>query len=236
MELRLVNKKAEGSDVTTFSFSFTEKVNFIPGQFMKYTLPHENPDDRGIQRFFTISAAPDENIVSITTRVPENSSSFKEALSQLKNGEAISAEGPFGSFTYQDFNQPAVFMAGGIGITPFRSILVDLDNKNINAPITLIYASRSQPVIFKELFDSLALKRDRLQVVYLIDQPAEDWKGETGRITPELIKKYIADVNIPVYYVSGPKPMVDGMAEMLGQMGIDENSVKKDMFPGYSDF
>jgi ferredoxin-NADP reductase len=231
--LTLQEKKAETADVTSFIFSSDKPMEFIPGQYTKVEVVHDNPDDRGTTRYFSISAAPSEGHIQITTRLSERSSTFKTALNALPVGAQIPARAPSGSFVYTDTTRPAIFIAGGIGVTPFRSIIKEFDIQNTEMPITLIYASRTPDIAFKDLFDDIAQRHSSFKVIYVIDQPAEGWTGEVGYITAELIKKYVPDIQIPLFYASGPKPMVEGLEKTLEEMGIDQNNIKHDYFPGY---
>ncbi len=125
MPLRFVRSQQESQGTHSFLFETSEALNFQAGQYLQLTLPHGDVDDRGDTRWFTISSAPHERLLRITTRIARPSSSFKHALTGLAPGALAQAEGPAGDFTYRDEARPAVFIAGGIGITPFRSILAD---------------------------------------------------------------------------------------------------------------
>src|SRR3989338_6724385 len=117
----------ETPEVKSYYFVADAPINFKAGQFLKYFLSHPESDQRGVSRYFTISSAPQEKTIMMTTKfVPGDGSSFKQALLKIAPGDHIEAEGPSGSFTYQDHLQEVVFVAGGIGITPFRAILMDL--------------------------------------------------------------------------------------------------------------
>lgn len=235
MQLRLLDKQSETADVTSFIFEKPENFAFQAGQFLRWLLPHPNPDDRGTQRFFTISAAPNEPFLMITTRFAKESSSFKKALENLQIGDFIQAEGPNGDFTYPENNPPAIFIAGGIGITPFRSILKNSDQGGTNPPITLIYANRNSQIVFKKLFDDIQLKNSAFRKIYVLDQVEPGWTGPVGKIDAKFIQSYIPnyqDTNL-IYYVSGPKLMVQGVSDMLTKLGINPEKIKTDFFPGY---
>src|SRR3989344_3471118 len=135
MILTFFEKKQETKDVMSFKFKTDEPLSWQPGQYLFYTLPNDGPDNRGVTRYFTISSAPFEKIVIITTRIslPAGrqvmpSSTFKKSLLNLKIGEKIEASGPDGDFTVENHKKNYIFIAGGIGITPFRSILLDLNH------------------------------------------------------------------------------------------------------------
>ncbi len=227
MKLTLQEHRKETSDVETFLFEPEEPVQFVPGQYMKYTLEHENPDNRGRTRYFSIASAPSENIVQITTRFYEESSTFKTALQAMQPGDTIEANPPSGMFTYPHPDRPAVFIAGGIGITPFRSILVDLDSRGIAPQVTLIYANRSEEIAFKALFDELANKYPSFTVHYLI---------EPERITADYIRQHVPDLTERTVYISGPEPMVEAFSTMFtDELGVERERIEEDFFPGYAD-
>lgn len=227
MILTLFNKVPRTADVTSFYFKPQIPVKWEAGQYMHFTLPHDNPDDRGTSRFFTISSAPFEENIMLTTRFTgDTSSTFKNALLKMEIGQNISALMPQGEFVIKDFAKNYVFIAGGIGITPFRSILLDLDfNKKLsNMEIFLIYSNRSNDIVFKEEFDSLGLKNPILKVRYVISP-------EICNI--ELIKNTISDFQGKIYYISGPINMVKSIEDALSKAGIEDDRIKKDYFPGY---
>jgi len=227
MILTLFNKVSRTTDVTSFYFKSQVPLKWEAGQFIRFTLSHDNPDDRGTSRFFTISSAPFEENIMITTKFAgDTSSTFKIALFKMKIGQEISATIPQGEFTVKDFGKSYVFIAGGIGITPFRSILLDLDfNKQLgNIEIYLLYSNRSSDIVFKEELDNLVFKNPFLKVRYIISP-------EVCNI--ELIKNTIPDFQGKLYYISGPINMVRSLEDALSNAGIEDSTIKKDYFPGY---
>lgn len=238
MNLHLIEKSQTSSSVISLFFQPDQKFDYQPGQYLRYTLNHPNPDNRGVIRYFTIASAPQEPAIMITTRLAaQHGSSFKSALSNLNIGDEIEAEGPRGSFTYPNPNQKTVWIAGGIGITPFRSMLMDLTFKKLDPDITLFYANRNEEIVFKELIDHYLATHQNFKVIYVVEEPSTSWQGQTGRISPELIKKFVPDYqqNPPLFYASGPEPMVEGFGTMLESMGIPKDKFKQDFFPGYQD-
>lgn len=235
MKLLLTKHLQETEDIDTFVFTPEEPISFQPGQYLRYVLDHPHADERGIKRYFSIASAPSERTIQLTTRFAEKSSSFKLALRKLKPGSEIEAMGPMGDFTYPHPEKQAVFLAGGIGITPFRSILVELAHNNtFQAPITLLYANRTGDIAFRELFDKMALEHPQFKVIYVVsDDPS--WTGEKGRINEDLIHKYVPDLQTPLFYVSGPEPMVEAMSAMLQGINIPKSQIEEDFFPGYED-
>jgi ferredoxin-NADP reductase len=192
---------------------------------MHYVLPHDAADDRGVERWFTNSAAPSEGEVRITTRINhEHSSSFKSALQALQPGDTIEADGPEGDFTLDDLARNYIFVVGGIGVTPVRSILTEAASQGQQPHATLLYANRNQDVTFRDELEALKAKNPNLTINYVIDPQ---------RIDDELLKSTLESVENPLVYVSGPEPMVKSMMEQLKALGVTEDNLKADDFPGY---
>src|SRR5581483_1594670 len=157
MKLELLERKPEVPGVESFIFKPLEPIVWKPGQFFHYVLHHEPTDGRGSDRWFTIAAAPSEGVAMITTRfTDEKGSSFKKALADLKIGDTIEISDLDGDFTVDDLAAEYVFIAGGIGITPFRSILKELDNTGKRITATLPYANRDQNIVYKEELEAFA--------------------------------------------------------------------------------
>lgn len=250
MKLRLVEKKPEAKDITTFYFQPEAALDYKPGQFLRYYISDPQHDERSENRFFSISAAPFENRIQLTTKfVPGDGSTFKKDLQQLKVGDSIEAFGPSGSFTLDDPVKQYVFIAGGIGITPFRAILLDLDRRGLPLNITLLYANRTQQALFKNEFNDLALKHPEFKIFYVISDEPITAKQLTpnveiipGRIDENLIQsslpeegRTISNLQSPIYYISGPEPMVMAFEEMLKKLGVQKENTKRDYFPGYTE-
>jgi ferredoxin-NADP reductase len=231
--LTLTARYPEAEGITSFRFRPEPALAFQAGQYLRYTLDHPDPDERGISRFFTIASAPAEGCVLLTTRFSTPGSSFKQALRRLEEGAVVAAAGPSGQFVYADRATPAVFIAGGIGITPFRSILVDLAARDLDPDITLLYANSTSDIAFQPLFDNLAAKQAHLKVVYTVTQPTPDWPGPVGRIDEGFIRQHVTALDQALFYVSGPKPMVEATAKILINVGIRPACIKQDFFPGY---
>ena len=226
MKLTLSKTRPEAAGVTSFIFEADRPVSWTAGQYLHYTLPHPQMDDRKNKRWFTISAAPSEGHIMVTTRFAgEKSSSFKRALFAMQPGDVIEAEGPEGDFVVSDTDREYIFIAGGIGITPFRSILVDAKARGVKLHVTLLYANRDQEIPFKQELEDLAEANPDLKV-RLVVAPA--------KIDQALLKPVLGEVHNPLVYVSGPEPMVEAMEQELKELGVPEDSIVGDFFPGYT--
>lgn len=224
MQLTLVEKKKEAEDVISFIFKPEIPFSWKPGQFLHYTLKHKNYDSRGPDRYFTIASAPYEQIVQITTRFAKDGSSFKKALKAFKIGDTIEGVAPDGNFTIGDPDQKFIFIAGGIGITPFRAILLDFAHKNIPVHVTLLYANKISNFAYKEELKNIAKLNPNFKIYYFVDP---------NRIDEDAIKKTVANLRKKIFYVSGPEPMVESLDELLEKLGVPKNHIKNDFFPGY---
>lgn len=225
MKLVLIGKKTEAADATSFIFKSEITTPWQAGQFLHYTLPHDNPDDRKDERYFTISAAPFEKNIMLTTRFAEKGSSFKRALSALPLGGTIEASGPEGDFVITDSGTELIFIAGGIGITPYRAILLDLDRRGVSINAKLLYANRDSSFIYKEELGALTAKHKNFTIRYFVSPE---------RIDEIVIRKEVADLTRPTFYVSGPEAMVESFEKMLLGMGVPDGNLKRDYFPGYN--
>lgn len=224
IQLTLVEKENLVDNIWAFRFTSTQPLTWIPGQFIRVELDHDNPDDEGTKRFFTISSAPYEEIVQITTRVTD--STFKQALAALTIGGALPMiKEPDGDFVWQASERSLVFIAGGIGVTPFRSILKQRvhDGQPLNA--TLIYSGRDENLPFKEEFDTWAVEHPELTVKYVI--------GE--RLTSEKIAELQPTINESLVYISGPEPMVETLGHQLKAAGLPDGQLQQDFFPNYNE-
>ncbi len=233
MNLNFVEKVQNTIDCFSFFFKSSDPIIFKAGQHMNFTLPHDNPDNRGITRYFTIASAPYESLIMITTRIAlEHSSTFKKALMNMEKGSSISALPPQGKFIIEGYVKRYVFIAGGIGITPFRSILFDLahnnvlshNNKTKELEIFLLYSNRSNDIVFKDELDLLANQESSFKVRYIISP-------EVCNI--EMIRASIPYYRDKAYYISGPPGMVKSIGESLSADNIDDSQIKRDFFPGY---
>lgn len=225
MKLILATRKEEVPGVTSFIFEPAEAVTWKAGQFFHYVLHHRPTDDRGSDRWFTISSAPSEKHVMITTRLAaEKGSTFKKALQELKIGDAIEMSDLDGEYIVEDLAAEYVFIAGGIGITPIRSILKELDQKGAQISATVLYANRDQNIVFKDELESFVKNNPKLKIQYIISP---------DRIDEAKIKELVPDLQKPLFYVSGPEPMVEGLGNTLKAIGVQADHLIQDWFPGY---
>jgi len=209
--------------------------DFTPGQYVRMILPHKS-DDRGTSRYFTISSSPQEKkFLIFTIRIFD--SSFKRTLHDLKPGNLVQFFGPMGWFILPE-HEPLekVFLAGGIGVTPFHSLLQHLKNEKLKEPITLFISfKKKEEIIFFDDLQKITKKNNKIRVIYTLTQEkgVSDWAGEVGRVTGAMFAKYQIDIQKPVFYVVGSPNMVAGTRDLLFELGIDEERIQVEDFTGY---
>lgn len=234
MKAALEHIEDVAQNIKTFWFKPENHPEHTPGQYLRWYLPHENPDERGERRWFTISASPtEEPLVSITTKfASEKGSTFKSKLQDLKPGDQMEYTGPFGDFVLpQDKSIPLIFVGGGIGVTPFRSIIKYLADAEQKRDIQMIYAANSlEEVAFKDLFEN------GTKLTPVLGNPPPNWAGESGRLDGARILSLTKHGDRTLFYLSGPEPMIEALAKDLEKNGVDTNQIVTDFFPGYSAF
>jgi glycine betaine catabolism B len=223
----------------TYDFVFNpgKRLAFTPGQYMEWTLPHPHPDDRGNRRYFTLASSPTENTIRIGIKFNPNPSSFKQSLQDIKKTREIVASQISGDFTLPtNPNQKLVLIAGGIGITPFRSMIKYLIDKIEKRQIVLFYANRKKSdIAYRDIFDQAQYLLG-IKTVYVLsdkNQAPPDWKGKIGHIDADMIKSEVPDFSDRKFFISGPHNMVDSFKISLKELGLKPDHVKTDYFPGF---
>ncbi len=231
----LTLKKTEEIAKNIYAFHFTTAHAFMyrAGQYLEWTLPHSRSDIRGIRRYFTIASSPTESEIMLAARIAEGSSTYKQRLHTLTPGDTITVTQLSGDFvlpkSVQD--QTIVCIAGGIGITPFRSQIKYLIDTKQTARIVLFYCNKTEgDIAWRELWDEA--KAIGVQTVYVLDTPSSDWSGEIGFVTADMLKKYCNEPHSARYYLSGPPGMVNGYRTMLKGIGVYDSHIVRDYFSG----
>jgi len=223
--LKFIKKIQNAKNIFSFIFEAPDEYEWIAGQFIQITFPHDKPDDRGIKRFFSISSAPFEKNVMITTRFDnQNGSSFKKAFYNVTAGSFIESTLPKGEFIVTKQDKKIIFIAGGIGITPIRSIILDLNYNHRLNDTDLLYSNRDGDIPFKEEVERIKDTNTFFNIHYFINPVS---------ISEETLNK-IYDIFPDCYaYLSGPPAMIKSIADLLSSKGIAEDNIKTDYFPGY---
>lgn len=238
--LRLKEKIQIAPDIYDFIFAPNRQLAFVPGQYMEWTLGHEMPDSRGNRRYFTLASSPTENNLRVGVRFYDRkkSSTFKRAMLAMHGSQEIVASQLAGDFVLpEDPNQKCIFIAGGIGITPFRSMIQYLLDTRQRRPITLFYANRSaSDVVYKDVFDR-AQQQLGIKTIYTLTDTKphpSTWKGRVGHFNAQMIKQEVPDYRKCVFYLSGPTTMVENFDTILNNMGVPRSHIKRDFFPGFA--
>lgn len=239
LSLALKDKKKLAQHMHEFVFTPSQKLAFQPGQYLEWTLPLKRPiDTRGNRRYFTIASSPTEPEIKLGVKIEEGKwSTFKKHLSEMKNGDILAASQLAGDFTLpKDPSKKLLFIAGGIGITPFRSMIQYLVDKNEKRDIIMLYTTpHPDELAYIPLFDE-AEKKLGIKVVYVItreENAPNDWKGKKGRITEDMLKEVAPDYKDRDAYLSGPNAMVESYKSLLHQAGTAWNRIHADYFPGF---
>jgi ferredoxin-NADP reductase len=225
--LKLKEKRKIANDTYDFVFEPNRKMPFHPGQYLEWTLGHKSPDLRGNRRYFTIASSPTEEHIRLGVKFYPKGSTFKKKLLEIERGTSLIAGQLAGDFIMpHDKNKKLVFMAGGIGITPFRSMIKYLLDINERRDIVLIYSNYSETdIAYQEILKEAQEKLD-LKIVHVLT-------NNSGPTTAELIKREVPDHHERHFYISGSQSMVTAFDRMLRSLGVHETKIRKDFFPGF---
>jgi ferredoxin-NADP reductase len=232
-QLKLLDRY-ETNHLHILKFTKPEGFQFTPGQYGGFTLMNPAETDAGgITRRFSLLSTPADPFIAIATR--RQNSAFKRVLCDMQPGDLIKFAGPTGNFTlHTDTHIPAVFIAGGIGIAPFHSMITHALAQYSTQLLYLFYGNQHPSnAAFLDELSVLAKAHPTFKFIPTFDQAEPAWEGETGYISHTMIKKYIPDIQIPIYYICGSPAMVTTLQELLVEMGIDEAHIRTEDFPGY---
>jgi len=223
----------------TLALQFEKPAGFTfrPGQWIDVTLLNPGETDaEGNTRAFSIASSPLEDYLLVATRLRDTA--FKRQLPNLPLGTEVKIEGPGGSLAlHNNSSRAAVFLVGGIGITPVRSILWRAANDKLAQRIFVFYSNRRpEDTAFLEELTDLQKQNSNYTLIATMTgmtKSTQPWNGETERISPVLLTKHLTDVQSPIYYVVGPPGMVNGARDMLNHTGIDDDDIRSEDFGGY---
>ncbi len=216
--LKVLKKRIETANVFSLILEKPKHFDFYAGQYLDIELAVQ--DKFGNSRAFTISSSTTEDFLMITTK--KGVSPFKKFMEQLKTGDIITTSHPAGTFIL-DQSAPAIFIAGGIGITPFRSMVKYAADKKLTTPITLIYLNSGHNFLFKKELETWQKQLPNLEIVYINTAKYGHLKTlDTKYLTPNTI-----------FYLAGPPKMVDDFEKILVDLGVDQTNIRYDRFDGY---
>ena len=235
--ITLIEHIEVAENTMAFRFEKPDGWVFRPGQSLDMTLvdPPET-DAEGNTRAFSIASAPHEATLMTATRL--RNSAFKRVLKSLPAGSEVRIEGPFGDFTlHNNASRPAVILAGGIGITPFRSMVFDAAKRRLAHRIFLFYSNRRpEDAAFLEELEALQQENPSYKLIATMTEMENSrrfWRGETGLINHEMLARHLAGASNAIYYVAGPPSMVNGLRTMLAESGVDTDDIRSEEFSGY---
>ncbi|HIH75051.1 MAG TPA: FAD-dependent oxidoreductase [Methanosarcina sp.] len=216
-------------DIKSIRFEKPQGFHYLAGQYIFVTLGN-GPDE--MTKHFTLSSSPTEDFLEITKRLTGHP--FANALASLSVGDKVSMNGAFGKFTFQGDYDKVGMLSGGIGITPLRSIIKYSIDQKSGVSITLLYSNRSEDdIAFRNEFEDIQKENSSIKVIETITKPDPYWKGASGRINTEMVKKFIPDYPERTFYTSGPQKMVESMVSLLKELGVPEEQIRQEYFPGY---
>jgi ferredoxin-NADP reductase len=230
-------RKRVGDGTAVFYFEKPANFEFKAGQFANFTLLDATKTDlKSYTRTLSLANAPHEKNLIVAMRLRD--SAFKRALNESPVGARVLVQGPYGNLGFHNnMARPAVFLAGGIGITPFRSMIWQATHTQSAHKMYLFYSvRRAEDAAFLEEIQAMKNLNPRFECIATITQPDKrknGWHGETGHITQEMLEKWIGDINTPIYYIAGPPEMVSGVRLMLSTAGINDDDIRAEEFFGY---
>jgi ferredoxin-NADP reductase len=234
----LLGRTEVAKGTMAFQFEKPKDFAFKPGQYIDLTLSGSQPQfgpSSGLTHTFSIASSPSDEDLVVTTRM--RNTVFKQAISTLPIGSPARIEGPMGSFSlHNNTARPAVFLAGGIGIAPFLSMLYHAAEEKLRHSIVLFYANRYlEDAAFIETLWKLERDNPRFRFVPTLTRAANNngWKGKTGHIGLQMLFAHVGILRGPIYYIAGPSTMVAATRRTLSEVCVDEDDIRTEEFGGY---
>lgn len=236
-KIKLKSREEVAADTMAFHFEKPSGFAFTAGQAGEFTIldPPEE-DAEGNKRAFSLASAPYEEDLIIATRMRDTA--FKRSLKKIPLGSELLMDAPWGELVlHEDVSVPAVFVTGGIGVTPVRSMVLQATRERSPRKLVLFYANR-HPQDAAFLDELMKAEGENSNFVFVptmtkADDGSTQWKGETGIIDRAMLERYLDDLTRPVYYVCGPPEMVSAMQKLLKDAGVKDANVRVEEFSGY---
>ncbi|OCX68097.1 oxidoreductase [Acidithiobacillus thiooxidans] len=236
-KIKLKRKQEIAAGTMAFYFEKPEGFTYKAGQYADFTLinPAET-DAEGNTRGFSLASAPYEDFLMFTTRMRDTA--FKRVLKTVELGAELTLNGPGGSFTlHNNARIPAVFLTGGVGVTPVRSIVLQAAHDKLPHKIFL-FDSNNRPEDAAFLEELMEAQKENPNYSFIgtmtqVEKSSRAWHGEIGFITQAMLLKFIGDLTLPIYYVAGPRSMVHAMRNLLNEAGVNDDNIRTEEFSGY---
>jgi ferredoxin-NADP reductase len=218
-------------NVTSFRYPRPAELNYKAGQFLFITL---KAGEKELSKHFSFSSSPTEKThIEFTKKLSD--SDFSAALRELKKGDWARIDAPYGNFTFEGEHEKIGLLGGGIGITPFMGICKYCTDMRLDTKVTLLYGNRTEnDIVFRKELEMLQRQNKNLKVVFTLNEADSEWKGATGFITADMIKKEIPDFKETVFYTCGPPAMVQVMEKLVEKLGLPKTQLKREYFTGYT--
>ncbi len=218
-------------NVVSYRFPRSSELDYKAGQFFVVALRHEGKE---LSHHFSFSSSPTEtDHIEFTKKLSD--SEFSAALKAAKAGDWARIDGPYGQFTFEGEYPKIAMLGGGIGITPFISIIRNATDKGIKSMITLFYGCKTPAdIVFHGEFEELAKRNPNLKIVFTVNEAPPDWKGSKGNINMDMIKRELPDYQENIFYAVGPPSMVKAMQSLVESMGLPKEKLKLEFFTGYT--
>lgn len=233
--VKLIKSETVAKDTLLLTLEKPADFAYKAGQYVSLTVPAlKGEGPREATRSMSFASAPNEEQLTIAMRM--GPSAYKQTLVRMKPGDELEFRGPLGTLVAHEDERPAVYLAGGIGIAPFRGMMKELQAKGWPYPVTLLYSNKfPEDATFAAELQAMA--GERCTVVTTCSRIAAEekgaWTGECGRIDEAMIKKYVTDLKAPVFYIVGLPEMVTEMHMLLLDMGVEGEMIKTELFTGY---
>lgn len=232
---KLIKKELVSKETMAFHFGKPIGFQFQPGQYNDYILINPNQtDSEGNVRSFTLACAPFEDNIVFVTRMRDTA--FKRVMRDMAIGTEVKIDGPNGNFVLKQNQYPAVFLTGGIGVTPARSIIAQASHDGLGQQIILFYSNKTvDSAVFMDELYILADSNKNFKFIPTITGPPEHgFRGEIGRIDGDMLRKYIPDLSKHNYYIAGPISLVNSLRQLLVANGVKKHNIYTEEFEGYT--
>jgi glycine betaine catabolism B len=219
------------ADTCSFRFSRPEGFDFKPGQYIMVTV---RIGGKELVHPFSISSSPtDRDFIEFTKKLTQ--SDYSNCLRGAKSGDWVRIDGPYGTFTCECEFEKILFLAGGIGITPFFSIIKYCTDTHMSTSIVLFYGARNEvEIAFRKELDTLQQNNAKLRIIYVLNEASPTWKGKVGFVTPDLIRQEVPDFRDRLFYACGPPVMVAAMQKLIAALGLPETQLKLESLVGHT--